>query len=117
MSLKNSGLIFVFLLLYLSSFLIPRHDIVSCYNCHGVEKQELVSFPEIQTPEIPLNLAVEINTSGQFITEVHRMASVLILTNRIVPNNFNFRSLNEIPRIINTSTRIPIFILGHVLRH
>lgn len=117
MRLKNSVIWFFALLLYVCSFLLDQPHVDQGKVLQHTDRQELVSYPEIQASERPLNLGIEVNNSFQVLTEVHKLSSGLVFINRIVPLNFNFRTITEIPSIINISTRVPIFILGHVLRH
>ncbi|MDP2336777.1 MAG: hypothetical protein Q8N05_10075 [Bacteroidota bacterium] len=76
---------------------------------------ETTPSPEIQNPVAPFYNVIEVNSFSQTITEVHRLMSVLVLSNRIVPLNHDFRSIVFIPVIVNFSSPVSIFIRGHSL--
>lgn len=70
---------------------------------------------EIQSPDTHNFIAIEINNCSQTISEVHRLMSVLILSNRIVPTSYDFRSTILTPLEFSFSSPVPIFIRGHSL--
>lgn len=70
---------------------------------------------EIENPVSYHFLSIEIANCSQTITEVHRLMSVMILSNRIVPISHDFRNTLLTPLVVNFSSPVPIFIKGHAL--
>lgn len=69
--------------------------------------------PEISGCTRTIYLEIELNNLLHSITEIHRMMSVLILPNRMVPLDYNFRTITRISGPIRYGSPIPIFIKGH----
>jgi hypothetical protein len=82
-------------------------------DCKIVSESE--NTAEIQCSTANFLTLIEINGCSRIITEVHRLVTVSILSNRIVPICFNFRSNILTPIITNFSSPVPIFIKGHAL--
>ena len=59
--------------------------------------------------------AIEITNRTLTFTEAHHLMAVAILSNRIVPISYNFRSTNLTSIVLNFSSPVPIFIKGHAL--
>lgn len=70
---------------------------------------------EIQNSASQILSVIELNNYSQNITEVHRLVTVSILSNRIVPISYNFRRINLTSIVTNFSSPVPIFIKGHAL--
>lgn len=73
--------------------------------------------PGIQSPAAHYFLVIETTVFSQTISEVHRLASLSMLANRIIPLNYDFRSKVLIPVLINFCSPVSIFIKGHSLLH
>lgn len=113
--LKKIGFSFFFLLILVSSFFASRNGLVCCCVTDFASSAEAMTAPEIQNPIQPIYLEIEISNYSHTITEVHRLVSVLIQSNRIVPINYDFRSISFILAAINYSSHVSIFIKGHAL--
>jgi hypothetical protein len=70
---------------------------------------------EIHNPVNHFYHAIEQNNSSQTFTEVHRLTSLTILSNRVAPVNYNFSEEIFIPASVNVRMLVPIFIRGHAL--
>ena len=71
--------------------------------------------PEISDCTRTIYLEIELNNLIHSITEIHRMMSVLILPNRIVPLDYDFRTIAYVSVPIKYCSPVPIFIKGHAL--
>ncbi|HZL10686.1 MAG TPA: hypothetical protein VFC65_11870 [Prolixibacteraceae bacterium] len=65
----------------------------------------------------PIYLEIEGSDFTQTISFGHRMMSLLVLSNRIIPLNYDFRSTPFISIQVNFNSPVPIFIRGHSLRN
>ncbi len=114
-ALKNIGLSFLILLLFGSNNFASHIASEQCAKIISTESETSVQTPEILNHTYPVFLEIEGANSSQTITEVHRFGSIAILANRIVPVNYNFRSIKSLPAPVNVNSPVPIFIRGHAL--
>jgi len=116
---RNTGLL-ICLLLFVGSRLFTGSDNTVYLNVPVPESASPV-LPEntsgIQSPVAHYFLAIETTVFSQTISEVHRLVSVSMLANRIIPLNYDFRRMVLIPVLINFCSPVPIFIKGHSLLH
>lgn len=115
--LKNIGFSYFFLLIFSISAFASGNISVNSGEATILESAESVQAPAIYKHIHPIFLEIEGSNFTQNISEVHKLLSVAILSNRIVPLNFDFRSNVFIPIPINFNSPLPIFIKGHSLRN
>ncbi len=111
---KTGSLLFLVLMMVVRLWAFP----VSSASSHDFGfslTSEPLNTSEIQDPVNHFYHAIEQNNSFPTFTEVHRLASVLVLANRVIPINFNFRRTTLVPGSVNFRTLVPIFIRGHAL--
>lgn len=114
-AIRNAGLtIFLILIFGIRLFADPVQSGSSDKSdCKITSESE--NSAEIQGAAAYFLTVIEINSSSRIITEVHRLVAISILSNRIVPISYNFRSNTLTPIITNFSSPVPIFIKGHAL--
>jgi hypothetical protein len=114
-AIRNAGLtIFLILIVGIQLFADP----VQSRSSDGPDSKiasESENTAEIQGAAVYFLTVIEINSSSRIITEVHRSLTVSILSNRIAPISYNFRSNTLTPILTNFSSPVPIFIKGHAL--
>jgi hypothetical protein len=89
---------------------------LSCFSDFAEEEAELIMTPpEIDDCIRTIYLEIELNNLICSITEIHRLVSVFILPNRIVPLDYDFRGIAITPIPIKYCSPVPIFIKGHAL--
>lgn len=71
--------------------------------------------PVIQGPNDNFLYATEVNNYAQVFAEKHRLGSWQLLTNQVVPRNFDFRDFISFPVPTIYSLQVPIFILDRAL--
>lgn len=115
MAIKNGWLMLFFMLIIgIRLFAVPINSMD--WNKTDINyKLGHENTSEIQNPASHYFLSIEIANCSQTITEVHRLMSVLILSNRIVPISYDFRSTILTPLEVSFSSPVPIFIMGHSL--
>jgi hypothetical protein len=111
--IRNIWFSFVFVLIIVGQLFAFPADNSSFPD--EVSSDESVPVPELQNPVSSYLFAIEVNSSAQIITEVHRLSSMFVHPNQLIPLNFDFRSFAgfTIPTIY--SSPVPIFIRGHAL--
>lgn len=113
-AIRNTGLtIFLILIVGIRLFADPVSRSSDKSDCKIASESE--NTAEIQGFTAYFLTVIEINSCSRIITEVHRLVTVSILSNRIVPISYNFRSNTLTPIITNLSSPVPIFIKGHAL--
>lgn len=114
-AIRNAGLtIFLILIVGIQLFADPVQSRSSDEPDSKIAS-ESENTAEIQGAAVYFLTVIEINSSSRIITEVHRSLTVSILSNRIAPISYNFRSNTLTPIITNFSSPVPIFIKGHAL--
>jgi hypothetical protein len=112
---RKTGFLFFFMLM-ITGRLLAFPVSTCCSRDFGFSlTSELPGTSEIQNSVNHVYHAIEQNNSSPTFTEVHRLASVLVLPNRVLPVNFNFRGTTFVLGLINVRTLVPIFIRGHAL--
>lgn len=111
--LKNIVFSFLFLLILGSNIIASTNQSTYCSSTNS--SKESIEVPVIYAPVHPIYLEIEVNNFTQTITEFHRLGSMLVLSNRIVPLNYNFRRIESPRNVINFSSPVSIFIKGHAL--
>jgi len=114
-ALKNIGLSLLLLLVFTSNNFAIRNNSFQVGRSDIANSDESVQTPAIQNHTNPVYLEIEGYNYSPNITEVHRMASVSILNNRIVPVYYIFRRTTSLPKPVNANFPVPIFIRGHAL--
>jgi len=113
--LKNIGFSLFLLLILSGSILTFLNPTAPCEKLVNENSSESVQTAQVQKPIQPIYLEIESNNFAQTLTEVHRLVAVLMLPNRIVPLNYNFRRIQTLRKVINFSSPVSIFIKGHAL--
>jgi len=108
---------FVYPLILIIGFrLIAFHgSIDGDFKSDFARSSEPTNVINFQNSDILFCNIVEGKSYSQIITEVHRLSSVLMLSNRVIPFNYNFKTIRFIPLPVNVNNLIPIFIKGHAL--
>lgn len=114
-TLRNIGFSFLFLLILFSGIFLYHAESVSSHVPNSSASDELSQSGEIKNAASDLFLFIEGNSFSQTISQFHRLSTVFILANRIIPLNFNFGNVTYIAVPINFDSPIPIFIRGHAL--
>jgi len=113
--LRNIGLSILLILVIAGNALALCNNSANDVLSNPVEASQIAENAEIENPDRPIYLEIEINNFTHTITEVHRLVSLLVLSNRIIPVNHNFSRVTLIRVPVNFSSPVPIFIKGHAL--
>lgn len=103
------------MLLVFSSIFASHTNSVRCVSPDSNSDDQTIPVSEFANPSSQFYLAIEANNFAPGITEVHRLLSLLIHPNRVIPLNFDFRSMVFIPVKLNSNSPVSIFIRGHSL--
>lgn len=114
---RTIGLSFLLTLIVASHAFAFSNSVQSRIPSDLIDTSLTIEATELQNPVQPIYLEIEITNFGHTVTEVHRLVSLSVLSNRIIPTNHNFSGVTLIPAPVNFSSPVPIFIKGHVLRH
>lgn len=115
--LRTLGLISFILLLLSGSRYSLQFGSISGTNSEDSASEQPIPISEIQRPDSNSFFAIETNSFSQIFSQVNRFPASSVLTNKVVPVNFSFRNIFNLPLLINFNSPVPIFIKGHVLRH
>lgn len=114
-TLRNTGFLFLLILFIFVGIFVYQAESICFQVSHSTTKNDLSQNGEIQNPVSRLFLVIEGNGFSHSLSEYHRLTAGLILANRVIPINFNFRNVTFIPALINFASPISIFIKGHAL--
>lgn len=105
----------VFTLIIISqSFAFPADRGQADYAMSS-ETADSLPVSEFQSPVSSYLFAIQVNNSAQIITEVHKLGSLIVNPNQVVPLSFDFRSFAAFPITTIYTSPVPIFIRGHAL--
>lgn len=107
-------MLYFILIIGMQLFAVPIES-KDCDKPDFIIHPESGTTSEIKNADNQFYIAILISNCSQIITEVHRLLSVLILSNQIVPIGYDFKSTILTSIIINFSSPVPIFIKGHAL--
>lgn len=113
--LRNTGFLLLLILVIFAGIFVYQVESMCFQVPQLTAGNDLSQNGEIQNPSARLFLVIEGNSFSHTFSEYHRLTTLMILANRVIPVNFNFRDVTFIPELINFDSPIPIFIKGHAL--
>lgn len=113
--LKNTGFSILFLLIFVCGLIATGYNSVRFNAPVAGPTTETIQSSEIQNEDQPVYLEIEGHFFVPGITASHKLVSIVILPNRMIPVNFDFRLINYIPVLVNFCSPVSIFIKGHAL--
>lgn len=114
-TLRKTGFLLLLILVIFTGFFVYQAESICFQVPQLTTEKDLPQNGEIQNPTAHLFLVIEGNSFSHTLSEYHRLTTLMILANRVIPVNFNFRDVTFIPELINFDSPIPIFIKGHAL--
>jgi hypothetical protein len=115
MVVKKIGITFFFVMLVAIQLFALKADSVSGTDDRTLQTEDSLPLPEWQNPQESYLFGIPVDNSAQIITEVHRLAFMAILHNKITPCNFDFRRIDDDSLFELYNSPVPIFIRGHAL--
>lgn len=112
---RNTGFLLLLILVLFTGIFVYQAESIYFQVPQLTAENDLSQNGEIQNPAAHLFLVIEGNSFSHTLSEYHRLTALVILANRVIPVNFNFRDVTFIPEPINFDSPIPIFIKGHAL--
>lgn len=112
---RKIGISLIFMLIIVGRLLAFTNENSTSDNRPNSEPVSEASFPVIQKPGDNFLYATEVNNYSQVIAEKHRLDSWQLLTNQVIPRNFDFRNFKSFPIPTIYSLQVPIFILDRAL--